>query len=63
VNRVVSAPGSPAKSHSQNTRWQARWPMLAHSGQRSGAGWIASCSTVSAATTSRSARLWSGQLP
>ena len=28
VNGVVSAPGSPATSHSPNTRWQARWPMV-----------------------------------
>jgi len=62
VNRVVSAPGSPAKSQSQKTRWQAVWPTVAQSGQRAGDGWIASCSSVIAATTSRRRRLYSGHL-
>ena len=53
MNGVVSAPGSPAKSQSQNTRWQAACPMVAHIGHRSDDGWIASCSSVIAATTSR----------
>ena len=56
VNGVVSAPGSPAKSQSQNTRWQAAWPTVAQIGQRSDAGRIANCSSVNAATTSR--RRW-----
>ena len=56
MNGVVSAPGSPATSHRPNTRWHARWPMVAQSGHRSGVGWIASCSSVSVATTSRSCR-------
>ncbi|MEO6349095.1 MAG: hypothetical protein ABIP53_00395 [Candidatus Limnocylindrales bacterium] len=58
VNRVVSAPRSPAKSQSQNTRWQAVWPTVAQIGHRSGAGVIASCSSVKAATTSRRRRLY-----
>ena len=56
ANGVASAPGSPAKSQSQNTRWQAVWPTVAQIGHRSGDGWIASCSSVIAATTSR--RRW-----
>ena len=62
MNGVVSAPGSPAKSQSQNTRWQAVWPMVAHIGHRSGDGRIASCSSVSAATTSRKRRSYSGHM-
>jgi hypothetical protein len=54
---VVSAPGSPAKSQSQKTRWHAAWPTVAHTGHRSGDGRIASWSSVNAAMTSRNERL------
>jgi ribosome-associated heat shock protein Hsp15 len=62
VNLVVSAPGSPAKSQSQNTRWHAAWPRVTHSGHRSADGRSASCSGVIVATTSRRRRLTFGHV-
>ena len=62
VNGVVSAPGSPAKSHSQNTRWQAVCPTVAQIGHRSGDGFVANCSSDIAAMTSRRRRSYSGHM-
>lgn len=62
MNGVVSAPGSPAKSQSQKTRWQAVWPTVAQMGHRSGDGLVASCSSVIAATTTRKRRSYSGHM-
>jgi hypothetical protein len=44
VNGVVSAPGSPAKSQSQKTRWQAVWPTVAQIGQGRRSGTMAKLS-------------------
>jgi hypothetical protein len=55
--------GAPAKSQSQNTRWQAAWPMVVQSGHRFDDGRSANCSLVIFATTSRRRRLILGHVP